>query len=56
MAEALADRQTVSLKDALQLVPQFDGHNISLSLFLESCNDAKDMISDAAKHNLTKMF
>ena len=48
--------QTVSLKDAAEVVPAFDGKNIPLGQFLEGCSEAKDMVSPAAENNLVKLI
>lgn len=48
--------QTVSLKDAAEVVPAFDGKNIPLGQFLEGCSEAKDMVAPAAENNLVKLI
>lgn len=44
--------QSITLQDALRVVPEYDGRTKSLSLFLEGCNKTKGMI--AAKSNVFK--
>ena len=39
----LTINQTVSLEDALQVVPIYNGSNIPLSQFLEGCSKVKEM-------------
>ena len=48
--------QEVSIKDAVKTVPEFDGHNIPVSLFVEAVEDAKGMIAAAAEGNLVKLL
>lgn len=48
--------QPITLKDALKVVPENDGKNKSLSLFLEGCNEAKAMIASVDEENLTKLI
>ena len=48
--------QEVSIKDAAKTVPEFDGHNIPVSLFVEAVEDAKGMIATAAEGNLVKLL
>lgn len=52
----IPNNQMVSLKDALKMVPEFDGKNIPLSQFLEGCNEAKEMIEPNAEANLVKLI
>ena len=52
----LNSNQTVSLKDALQVVPEYNGSNIPLSQFLEGCSEAKEMLDPEAESNLTKLI
>lgn len=48
----------VSLRDALEVVPLFDGKNISLGSFIEGCEEAKQMLSqsDLVEEKLIKMI
>ena len=48
--------QTITLKDALKVVPEFDGHNIPLSQFLEGCTEANNLIDPESERNLTKLI
>ena len=48
--------QTIPLKDALTVVPEFNGENIPLSVFLEGCDEAKEMITAENEANLTKLI
>lgn len=47
--------QTVTLKDALRVIPEFDGSNIPLSEFLEGCDEARAMINAVDEPNLVKL-
>ncbi|XP_043476360.1 GATA zinc finger domain-containing protein 14-like [Leptopilina heterotoma] len=55
---ALPNNQQVSLRDALETIPMFDGKNIPLSIFIESCLEAKSMLPDNAQvqTNLVKLI
>ena len=48
--------QTIPLKDALTVVPEFNGENVPLSVFLEGCDEAKEMITAENDANLTKLI
>ena len=48
--------QTVPLKDALTVVREFNGENISLSVFLEGCDGAKEMITAEKEAKLKKLI
>ena len=52
----LTSNQTVSLKDALQVEPEYNDSNIPLSQFLEECSEAKEMLDPEAESNLTKLI
>ena len=53
----LPNNQQVSLRDALEVVPLFDGSNIPLSQFIEGCNEAKAMLpTPAAQENLGRLL
>ena len=45
--------QTIPLKDALTVVPEFNGVNIPLRVFLEKCDEAKEIITAENEANLT---
>ena len=42
----------ISIKYALEAVPNFDGHNIPLSYFLEGCQEAEKMMPRDAQQSL----
>ena len=48
--------QAIPLKDVLTVVPEFNGENIPLSVFLEGCDEAKEMITDENEPNLAKLI
>ena len=51
------NNQQVSLRDALEVVPLFDGSNIPLSHFIEGCYKAKAMLpTPAAQENLGRLL
>ena len=57
MAVVIPNSQQVSLRDALEVVPLFDGSNFSLSHFIEGCMEAKVMLrTPAAQENLARLF
>ena len=44
----LLTNQQVSLRDALEIVPHFDGSSkVPLTLFIEACKKAKEMVPNA---------
>ena len=47
---------TIPLKDAVKVVPEFDGHNIPLSQFFEGCDEALSMIEPQGESNLVKLI
>ena len=54
---ALPNSQQVSLRDALEVVPSFNGSNIPLSHFIEGCYETKAMLSTpAAQENLARLL
>ncbi|XP_051159283.1 uncharacterized protein LOC127281218 isoform X2 [Leptopilina boulardi] len=53
---ALNANQTVSLTDALKAVPEFNGTNIPINIFLRGCSEAKSMVAAAAEGNLVKLI
>ena len=53
----LPNNQQVSLRDALEVVPLFDGSNIPLSHFIEGCYEAKAMLpTPTAQENLARLL
>ena len=54
----IPNNQQVSLRDALEIVPQFDGKNMPLSVFIEGCVEAKSMLPNdlTVEENLTKLI
>lgn len=46
----------LSLKDALDLIPRFNGQNIPLSQFLDGCEEAKNILPDTAEAELAKLL
>lgn len=48
--------QNVKIKDAVTFIPNFDGHNIPLSEFIEAVNEAKEMVSKESEANLVKLI
>ena len=48
--------QAIPLKDALMVVPEYNGENIPLSVFLEGCDEAKEMITHENEANLNKIL
>ena len=48
--------QTIPLKDALTVVPEYNGENIPLSVFLEGCDNAKEMVTNENEENLAKLI
>ena len=48
--------EAIPLKDVLTVVPEFNGENIPLSVFLEGCDEAKEMITDENEPNLAKLI
>ena len=57
MAVVISNSQQVSLRDALEVVPMFDGCNLPLSHFIEGCMEAKAMLpTPAAQKNHARLF
>lgn len=54
--DALNDEMAISLKDALRVVPEYNGKNIPLSIFFEGCDEAREMVGAANEANLTKLL
>ena len=54
----IPNNQQVPLRDGLEIVPQFDGKNIPLSVFIEGCFEAKSMLPNdlIVEENLTKLI
>ena len=48
--------QVVTLRDALMVVPEFNGRNIPLAQFIEGCNEAKCMIEPESEINVVKLL
>ena len=48
--------QPIPLKDALTVVPEFNDKNISLSVFLEDCDEAMKMVTAENEENLVKLI
>ena len=48
--------QAIPLKDVLTVVPEFNGENIPLSVFLKGCEEAKEMITDENEPHLVKII
>ena len=52
----LPTNQQVSLRDALEIVPYFDGSSkVPLTIFIEACKEAKEMVPNA-EANLVKLL
>ena len=47
--------QEIPLKDALMVVPEYNDENIPLSVFLEGCDEVKEVITYENEANLTKL-
>lgn len=45
----------ISIKDAVSIIPEFDGTNIPVSHFTDECEEAKAMVDVAALPNLVKL-
>ena len=57
MAVVIPNNQQVSLRDALEVVPLFDGSNLPLSHFIECCMEAKAMLpTPAAQEILARLL
>ena len=57
MAVVIPNSQQVSLRDALEVVPLFEGSNLTLSHFIEGCMEAKAMLlTPAAQENLARLL
>lgn len=54
--ENMSTTTNISFKDALRVVPEFDGKLSNLSNFLEGCQEAKDMVSEGSEANLVKVL
>ncbi|RLU27171.1 hypothetical protein DMN91_000970, partial [Ooceraea biroi] len=51
----MAQNPFATLKYAIEAVPFFDGSNISLSYFVEGCEEAKSMLPNEAESQFTKI-
>ena len=49
-------RQGIKIRDAVEFVPMFDGHNIPLNEFIEACNEAKSMVDTASENGLVRLI
>ena len=57
IAVVMPNSQQVSLRDALEVVPLFDGSNVPLSHFIEGCMEAKAMLPTlAVQENLARLL
>ena len=57
MVFVIPNSQQVSLRDALEVVPLFNGSNLPLSHFIEGCMEAKAMLpAPAAQENLARLL
>ena len=57
MAVVIPNSQQVSLREALEVVPLFDGNNLPLSHFIEGCMEVKAMLpTPAAQENLARLL
>ena len=48
--------QGIKIRDAVEFVPMFDGHNIPINEFIEACNEAKNLIDAASEKGLVKLI
>ena len=48
--------QAILLKDALTVVPNFNGDKIPLSVCLEGCDEAKELVTEESEENLVKVI
>ena len=46
----------ISLREAIDVVPRFDGYNISLSQFTKACRRARDIVPARHERQLTKLL
>lgn len=46
----------VSFREALENVPHYDGHNISLSQFTRACRRAREIVPLSCERNLTRLL
>ena len=54
---SLPNSQQVSLRDAIEVVPLFDGSNIPLSYFIDGCYEAKEMLATpTSQENLARLL
>ena len=52
----MANGNSISFKDALRVIPEFNGDNISLSSFLDACDEASEMIEVADQGKFAKLL
>lgn len=55
MAQTLSNNQLISLKDAISCIPLFEGKPGELFDFIQNCEEAKDVLPEAAEENLAKL-
>ena len=48
--------QAIPLKDALTAVTNFNGDNIPLSVFLEDCDEDKELVTEENEENLVELI
>lgn len=48
------NNQCVSLRDALAVVPEYDGESTSLTAFIQGCEEARAMLEPGSEKNLAK--
>ena len=46
----------IKLKDAIETVPKFNGHNMSVLQFARACNRAKDLVPSQAEPQLARLL
>ncbi|XP_057339473.1 GATA zinc finger domain-containing protein 14-like [Microplitis mediator] len=56
VAMALSANQSISLRDALEFVPEYDGENMTLTEFITACNEAFNSLPEDAELNLVKLL
>lgn len=52
---ATASPSTLYLKEALRIIPEFDGFTIPFSTFIEGCEEAKALVGEEQEANLAKL-
>ena len=56
MNKTIVQIRGLSLKDALDLIPRFNGQNISLTQFLDVCQEARSILPDGYETELAKLI